>query len=182
MKRVGAVVAAAMALTQTAHADLAAISWKQLLASTDVVVVGLATELRLDERGGGSARLMVTQVLRGIHGGGTIEVGWEPEVHDQRIDRLGATYVLFLQRRGQAYAGAGYGRSYWPVEISYPPDAPTRTTDVVFYRYPITEVLMPGELLVTLPQPISRWPEPPVTIPTKAITLSALSAAVQQGR
>ena len=170
----------ALACVRPAWADLAAMDWQQLLASSDLVVLATATDLRMNAEGGGSARLLVSKVLRGRCLNHTVGVAWGLEVHDQRIDRLGARYVLFLKHTKQGYTAAGYGRSYWPIESSYSPEDRAKTTEVVFYRYPITEVLMPPDMVVTVPQTGETFPEPAMAIPAKAILLSALTGRLER--
>jgi hypothetical protein len=181
-KVVAVLVAATLPRAPVASADLAAMSWQQFLSQSDVVLLAIASDLRITAEGGGSAKLLVAKVLRGAYQGETVSVTWGAEVHDQRIDRLGTRYVLFLEQTGQGYGAAGYGRSYWPVEVSYLPEAPDKSSDVVFYQYPITEVVMPADLVVTVPQAVQRWPEPALAVPRKAILLSTLTAAMERAR
>jgi hypothetical protein len=175
-------VAAALTRPPVARADLAAMSWQQFLSSSDVVLLGIATDLRMTDDGGGSAKLLVAKVLRGAYRENTVSVTWTAELHDQPIDRLGARYVLFLKRTPQGYRAAGYGRSYWPVEVSYSPETPDKTADVVFYRAPIAEVVMPADLVVTVPQAVQRGTEPALAVPSQAILLSTLTTALARAR
>ena len=138
------------------RADLVHSSWQSLLTESTVVIRAHAQKLTLGAGRSGAAELRVKQVLRGRYPAGTIEVRWSSEVHDQAIDRLGSEYLLFLKMEHGHLVAAQYGRSYWPVE--YGPN----NEQCVVYRSPVTEVVMPEDLLKRQVRfGFESWPSPP---------------------
>jgi hypothetical protein len=119
-----------------------------LLKESELIIRARVIEASLDGNGySGHARLQVQEVYRGAYGEATITVRWAAEVHDQRIDRVDETRLLFLKKnKDGSYNGAQYGRSYWPLAADHETG---RAATIYVYPINMIEIDIPGALKET---------------------------------
>jgi hypothetical protein len=99
-------------------AKLAPSKWSDLIDNSEVIVYGIAKELKITEEGSGQAKFKIIDNIKGKYTEKYITVHWTSEFHDQRIYKLNSSKVLFLKKNQQGkYVGASYGRSFWNVDV-----------------------------------------------------------------
>ncbi len=134
-----------------ASGDLANSDLKVLVSESDLIIVGTVVSLRSDPIILGKTRdpscnahaeLTNLKTIKGKYDSDKISICWGDEIHDQSLNRLYESRLLFLKKLKGKYQGTHYGRSYWPIKV-----AADGIKQVTPYIYPITTVMLPKGLL-----------------------------------
>jgi hypothetical protein len=136
-------------LPSLAIGKLVAISWRDFLAHSAVVVRARLVAGEVRSLGVGHARFAVTKVLRGALDDQEVSISWTSEVHDQAATNLGGEYILFLQRDNLgSLQPASYGRSLWPIDWYLLPSGESK--QLIEYRHPVSMVTLPDSMIVAI--------------------------------